>query len=160
MNLRKEESARRIGEQLETKDIGGNAGEGLKKLSTRTRRRRQCWRSLEQTPETPSRLCCRVHVMYAFARFAELDVEPREFSCVDHHLLLPPGVSSLCASAYLTTLRHRAYVRLRKMMPTRLRTNRSTETPMDFEFTSRPSSNTKPAWATAGEDPHTPRKRE
>ncbi|RPD59409.1 hypothetical protein L226DRAFT_547592 [Lentinus tigrinus ALCF2SS1-7] len=30
---------------------------------------------------------------------------------------------------------------------------------MDFEFTSRPSSNQKPVWANPGEDPHTPRKR-
>ena len=36
---------------------------------------------------------------------------------------------------------------------------RSTESPMDFEYTSRPR--TKPAWATAPADdgPHTPRKR-
>lgn len=31
---------------------------------------------------------------------------------------------------------------------------------MDFEFTSRPSSFTKPAWASGDEDPTTPRKRE
>ncbi|KAI0327985.1 hypothetical protein GY45DRAFT_1326923, partial [Cubamyces sp. BRFM 1775] len=30
---------------------------------------------------------------------------------------------------------------------------------MDFEFTSRPSSNTKPVWATSGQDPSTPKKR-
>ncbi|KAI0771028.1 Di-sulfide bridge nucleocytoplasmic transport domain-containing protein [Trametes elegans] len=30
---------------------------------------------------------------------------------------------------------------------------------MDFEFTSRPSSNTKPVWAAPGQDPSTPRKR-
>ncbi|KAI0638836.1 Di-sulfide bridge nucleocytoplasmic transport domain-containing protein [Trametes polyzona] len=30
---------------------------------------------------------------------------------------------------------------------------------MDFEFTSRPSSTTKPVWATSGQDPQTPRKR-
>ncbi|KAL1940662.1 hypothetical protein VTO73DRAFT_8097 [Trametes versicolor] len=44
-------------------------------------------------------------------------------------------------------------------MTHRLRGDRSTETPMDFEFTSRPSSNTKPVWATSGQDPHTPKKR-
>ncbi|EED84750.1 predicted protein [Postia placenta Mad-698-R] len=33
------------------------------------------------------------------------------------------------------------------------------ETPMDFEFTSRPSSFSKPVWASGGEDPSTPRKR-
>ncbi|KAI0935666.1 hypothetical protein AcV5_004021 [Taiwanofungus camphoratus] len=38
-----------------------------------------------------------------------------------------------------------------------LRTARSTETPMDFEFTSRPS--VKPVWAAGGHDPSTPRKR-
>ncbi|KAI8983228.1 Di-sulfide bridge nucleocytoplasmic transport domain-containing protein [Trametes punicea] len=30
---------------------------------------------------------------------------------------------------------------------------------MDFEFTSRPSSNTKPVWAASGQDPSTPKKR-
>ncbi|KAI0668678.1 Di-sulfide bridge nucleocytoplasmic transport domain-containing protein [Trametes maxima] len=30
---------------------------------------------------------------------------------------------------------------------------------MDFEFTSRPSSNQKPIWATSGQDPSTPKKR-
>ncbi|GBE78697.1 Nucleus export protein [Sparassis crispa] len=30
---------------------------------------------------------------------------------------------------------------------------------MDFEFTSRPSSNVRPVWATGGDDPSTPRKR-
>ncbi|PCH33102.1 hypothetical protein WOLCODRAFT_134900 [Wolfiporia cocos MD-104 SS10] len=38
-------------------------------------------------------------------------------------------------------------------------TVRSTETPMDFEFTSRPSSLSKPVWATNGEDTNTSRKR-
>ncbi|KAI0757578.1 Di-sulfide bridge nucleocytoplasmic transport domain-containing protein [Daedaleopsis nitida] len=42
-------------------------------------------------------------------------------------------------------------------MTNRLRMERSTETPMDFEFTNR--SRTKPVWATGEEDPHTPRKR-
>ncbi|KAL4065783.1 Di-sulfide bridge nucleocytoplasmic transport domain-containing protein [Scleroderma yunnanense] len=37
--------------------------------------------------------------------------------------------------------------------------SRSTEAPMDFQFTSRPSSGTKPVWAEAIEDPSTPRKR-
>ncbi|EMD41370.1 hypothetical protein CERSUDRAFT_89935 [Gelatoporia subvermispora B] len=36
---------------------------------------------------------------------------------------------------------------------------RSTETPMDFEFTHRPSSSMKPVWASGTEDPSTPRKR-
>ncbi|KIJ21347.1 hypothetical protein PAXINDRAFT_104352 [Paxillus involutus ATCC 200175] len=36
---------------------------------------------------------------------------------------------------------------------------RSREAPMDFQFTSRPSSGTKPAWATPNDDPNTPRKR-
>lgn len=35
---------------------------------------------------------------------------------------------------------------------------RSTEAPMDFQFTSRPSSNAKPVWATSSEDPSTPKK--
>ena len=38
---------------------------------------------------------------------------------------------------------------------------RGTESPMDFEYTSRPTSGMKPVWATPadGEDPTTPRKR-
>jgi len=36
--------------------------------------------------------------------------------------------------------------------------NRSTAVPMDFEFTHRVSSNTKPVWA-AGDPFHTPQKR-
>ncbi|CAL1697024.1 unnamed protein product [Somion occarium] len=36
---------------------------------------------------------------------------------------------------------------------------RSTESPMDFEFTSRPTSNVKPVWAESSGDPSTPRKR-
>lgn len=44
-------------------------------------------------------------------------------------------------------------------MASRLRAGRSTETPMDFEFTSRPSSFAKPVWAASGENPSTPRKR-
>ncbi|KAK7688147.1 hypothetical protein QCA50_008517 [Cerrena zonata] len=36
---------------------------------------------------------------------------------------------------------------------------RSTESPMDFEFTSRPSSNAKPVWAERNGEPSTPRKR-
>ncbi|OAX42559.1 hypothetical protein K503DRAFT_733341 [Rhizopogon vinicolor AM-OR11-026] len=43
-------------------------------------------------------------------------------------------------------------------MNTRLHTHRSTEAPMDFDFTSRPSSNTKPVWAS-NSDLNTPRKR-
>lgn len=31
---------------------------------------------------------------------------------------------------------------------------------MDFEFTSRPSTNSKPVWAADGNEPQTPRKRE
>ncbi|KAI0079088.1 hypothetical protein K474DRAFT_1659577 [Panus rudis PR-1116 ss-1] len=38
-------------------------------------------------------------------------------------------------------------------------TPRSTESPMDFEFTSRPTSNVKPVWAESSGDPSTPRKR-
>ncbi|OBZ79282.1 Nucleus export protein BRL1 [Grifola frondosa] len=41
----------------------------------------------------------------------------------------------------------------------RRRFDRSTETPMDFEFTSRPSNQVKPVWATPPPDPSTPRKR-
>lgn len=37
--------------------------------------------------------------------------------------------------------------------------SRSTEAPMDFQFTSRASSGTKPIWAAPPEDPSTPRKR-
>ncbi|KZT68780.1 hypothetical protein DAEQUDRAFT_670702 [Daedalea quercina L-15889] len=45
-------------------------------------------------------------------------------------------------------------------MASRFRTTaRSTETPMDFEFTSRPSSLARPVWASGDEDPSTPRKR-
>ncbi|KAJ7293914.1 Di-sulfide bridge nucleocytoplasmic transport domain-containing protein [Mycena rebaudengoi] len=45
-----------------------------------------------------------------------------------------------------------------------LRSHRSTEAPMDFEYTSRPSSGSKPVWASSGssqeqEDPSTPKKR-
>jgi hypothetical protein len=40
----------------------------------------------------------------------------------------------------------------------RLSSNRSTAVPMDFEFTNRPSSNIKPAWAE-GDPLHTPQKR-
>jgi len=36
---------------------------------------------------------------------------------------------------------------------------RSTEAPMDFDFTSRPSSSIKPVWALKNEEPSTPRKR-
>ncbi|KAF9229812.1 hypothetical protein BS17DRAFT_771955 [Gyrodon lividus] len=36
---------------------------------------------------------------------------------------------------------------------------RSREAPMDFQFTSRPSSGTKPVWAAPNDDPDTPRKR-
>ncbi|KAF9242358.1 Di-sulfide bridge nucleocytoplasmic transport domain-containing protein [Melanogaster broomeanus] len=36
---------------------------------------------------------------------------------------------------------------------------RSTEAPMDFQFTSRPSNNTKAIWATSNDDTSTPRKR-
>ncbi|KAF8446432.1 Di-sulfide bridge nucleocytoplasmic transport domain-containing protein [Boletus edulis BED1] len=36
---------------------------------------------------------------------------------------------------------------------------RSKEAPMDFQFTSRPSSGTKPVWATHADEPNTPRKR-
>ncbi|KIJ59817.1 hypothetical protein HYDPIDRAFT_99956 [Hydnomerulius pinastri MD-312] len=36
---------------------------------------------------------------------------------------------------------------------------RSTEAPMDFQFTSRPSSGSKPAWATPNDDPNSQRKR-
>ncbi|KAJ7630407.1 Di-sulfide bridge nucleocytoplasmic transport domain-containing protein [Roridomyces roridus] len=39
----------------------------------------------------------------------------------------------------------------------RLRSQRSTEAPMDFEYTSRPS--TKPIWASETDDPATPKKR-
>ncbi|KAG1889207.1 Di-sulfide bridge nucleocytoplasmic transport domain-containing protein [Suillus subluteus] len=42
-------------------------------------------------------------------------------------------------------------------MNTHTHTQRSTEAPMDFQFTSRPSSNTKPVWAN--NDLNTPRKR-
>ncbi|KII86452.1 hypothetical protein PLICRDRAFT_44048 [Plicaturopsis crispa FD-325 SS-3] len=44
-------------------------------------------------------------------------------------------------------------------MATRLRAGRSTEAPMDLDWTSRPSSNVKPAWAQSENDPSTPRKR-
>src|SRR4051812_11843056 len=47
-------------------------------------------------------------------------------------------------------------------MATRWRGQRSTEAPMDFQFTSRPSSSTKPVWAqspSTEDDPSTPRKR-
>ncbi|KAH7907528.1 Di-sulfide bridge nucleocytoplasmic transport domain-containing protein [Hygrophoropsis aurantiaca] len=44
-------------------------------------------------------------------------------------------------------------------MNPRLHSHRSSEAPMDFEFTSRPSSHTKSVWATADDDPNTPRKR-
>ncbi|CDO74815.1 hypothetical protein BN946_scf185001.g63 [Trametes cinnabarina] len=45
-------------------------------------------------------------------------------------------------------------------MAFRFRADRSTETPMDFEFTSRPSSNMKPVWAAPTQDPSTtPKKR-
>lgn len=45
-------------------------------------------------------------------------------------------------------------------MNSRLVSNRSTEAPMDFEFTSRSTANMKPVWATgAHDDPQTPRKR-
>ncbi|KAG9310297.1 nuclear membrane protein [Chiua virens] len=37
--------------------------------------------------------------------------------------------------------------------------HRSKEVPMDFQFTSRPSSGTKPVWATSTDDPNTHRKR-
>jgi len=37
--------------------------------------------------------------------------------------------------------------------------SRSTEAPMDFQFTSRASSGMKPVWAASPEDPSTPRKR-
>ncbi|KAG6333965.1 hypothetical protein ID866_5116 [Astraeus odoratus] len=37
--------------------------------------------------------------------------------------------------------------------------SRSKEVPMDFQFTSRPSSGMKPIWAPSGDDPSTPRKR-
>ncbi|TFK47950.1 hypothetical protein OE88DRAFT_1738079 [Heliocybe sulcata] len=40
-----------------------------------------------------------------------------------------------------------------------LRSQRSTEAPMDFQFTSRPSSNMKPVWARPEEDSGSPRKR-
>ncbi|KAF8887710.1 Di-sulfide bridge nucleocytoplasmic transport domain-containing protein [Infundibulicybe gibba] len=43
------------------------------------------------------------------------------------------------------------------MMSSRLKAERSTEAPMDFQFTNRPSSNVKPVWAS--DDPETPRKR-
>ena len=39
-----------------------------------------------------------------------------------------------------------------------LRTVRSTESPMDFEFTSRPTTHMKPVWAEGDDDPRTPRK--
>ncbi|KAJ6573926.1 Di-sulfide bridge nucleocytoplasmic transport domain-containing protein [Mycena vulgaris] len=45
-------------------------------------------------------------------------------------------------------------------MASRLRSHRSTDAPMDFEYTSRP--NTKPIWASSGssqDDPTTPKKR-
>ncbi|KAG1765420.1 Di-sulfide bridge nucleocytoplasmic transport domain-containing protein [Suillus occidentalis] len=42
-------------------------------------------------------------------------------------------------------------------MNTHTHAQRSTEAPMDFQFTSRPSSNTKPVWAN--NNPNTPRKR-
>ncbi|OCH88338.1 hypothetical protein OBBRIDRAFT_758305 [Obba rivulosa] len=44
-------------------------------------------------------------------------------------------------------------------MTAAMRGFRSTETPMDFEFTNRPSSSIKPVWASGMEDPSTPRKR-
>ncbi|EGN94099.1 hypothetical protein SERLA73DRAFT_188681 [Serpula lacrymans var. lacrymans S7.3] len=44
-------------------------------------------------------------------------------------------------------------------MNRRLQNQRSTEAPMDFQFTSRPSSTVRPVWATSDADPNTPRKR-
>ncbi|KDQ54960.1 hypothetical protein JAAARDRAFT_160313 [Jaapia argillacea MUCL 33604] len=40
-----------------------------------------------------------------------------------------------------------------------LRSHRSTEAPMDFQFTSRPSSNMKPVWAESQDEQSSPRKR-
>src|SRR5262245_2995132 len=44
-------------------------------------------------------------------------------------------------------------------MSIRYKSQRSTEAPMDFQFTSRPSSNVKPVWAQSEADLITPRKR-
>lgn len=44
-------------------------------------------------------------------------------------------------------------------MANRLRSERSKEAPMDFQFTSRPNSGIKPVWASGSQDPQTPQKR-
>jgi hypothetical protein len=43
-------------------------------------------------------------------------------------------------------------------MASRLQTQRSKDAPMDFQFTSRPSSHIKPVWAISSESQNTPRK--
>ncbi len=139
----------RSGEQAESGEQDGGAA---------TRRKRR---------DNRRRYVCRVHVMHAFARYGSATpvlCSPRS---------LRSATPSRSALSVAQRLRYRLHILLcytdcihaalrfqRTAMTHRLRADRSTETPMDFEFTSRPSSNTKPVWATSGQDPHTPKKRE
>lgn len=111
----------------------------------------------------------RVHVMHAFARYGSA-TPPLPTALSFALLRSSPSRFALGVVSRLRIYLHilfydiyciHAALRLqRTVMTHRLRPDRSTETPMDFEFTSRPSSNTKPVWATSGLEPHTPKKRE